>query len=280
MATSSVLATCSMLRCFLSATKSVVISVEYRLAPEHPFPAQFDDCYSVVNAVSNEARNFEILNNKIALAGDSAGGQLAAAISLEFAKQNRSSELVGQVLIYPWLQLIDNLCLPSYQTNKRGFQMDEEQTAYFMSVATVGNGDMQQEYLVGNVTRYFMKTPFWRFLEIPKTSNCDVYKDNINVTLRSDFVSKVTDPRLSPLLAESVEGSPPTLLIIPEYDILASEGILYGNRLKAAGVSTITKTYKACHSFLSITFFPSLNTSIATQGIEDVINFLNSVYYQ
>ena len=265
---------------FAQATKSVVISVEYRLAPEHPFPAQFDDCYSVVNAVSNKARNFGILNNKIALAGDSAGGQLAAAVSLEFAKQNRSSELVGQVLIYPWLQFIDNLCLLSYQTNKQGFQMDKEQTAYFMSVVTVGNGDMQQEYLVGNVTQYFMKTPFWRFLDIPKTSNCEIYKDNTDVTLPSDFVRIVTDRRLSPLLAKSVEGSPPTLLMIPEYDILASEGIVYGNRLRAAGVSTITKIYEACHGFLSITIFPSLNTTIANQGIEDVINFLNSVYYQ
>jgi acetyl esterase/lipase len=107
-----------MVALFLSDTNSVVISVEYRLVPEHPFPAQFDDCYAVVNTVTNDAKKFGILKNKIAIAGDSAGGQLAAAISLEFAKQNRSSELVGQVLIYPWLQLIDTLCLPSYQANK------------------------------------------------------------------------------------------------------------------------------------------------------------------
>jgi acetyl esterase/lipase len=269
-----------MVALFLSDTNSVVISVEYRLVPEHPFPAQFDDCYAVVNTVTNDAKKFGILKNKIAIAGDSAGGQLAAAISLEFAKQNRSSELVGQVLIYPWLQLIDTLCLPSYQANKRGFQMSEEETAYFMSIATVGNGDMEQEYLVGNVTRYFMKTPFWQFLEIPESSNCEVYRDNTDITLPSDYVSTVTDPRMSPLLAESVEGSPPTLLIIPEYDILASEGIAYGNRLRAAGVPTTTKIYyKACHSFLTTTLFPSLNTTSASQGIKDISSFLNSVYY-
>ena len=265
---------------FLLDTKSVVISVEYRLAPEHPFPAQFDDCYAVVNTITNEPQKFGISNNKIAIAGDSAGGQLAAAISLEFANQNRSSELVGQVLIYPWLQLIDTLCLPSFQKNKRGFQMDEEQTAYFTSVVSVGNGDMQQEYLVGNVTRYFMRTPFWQFLEIPETSNCDVYKDNTDITLPPDFVNKVTDRRLSPLLAESVEGSPPTLLVIPEYDILASEGILYGKRLAAAGVPTVTKMYKTYHIFLFRLTIPFINTTIAKQGMNDIVNFLNSVYYK
>jgi acetyl esterase/lipase len=264
---------------FLPDTKSVVISVEYRLVPEHPFPTQFEDCYSVVNTVANEPRKFGILNNKIALAGDSAGGQLAAAISLEFANQNRSSELVGQVLIYPWLQLIDVLCLPSFQKYKQGFQMDEKQTAYFMSIATMGNEDMKPEYLAGNVTRYFMRTQFWQFLEIPETSHCEVYKDNTNITLPPDFVSKVTDPRLSPLLAKSVEGSPPTLLVIPEYDILASESILYAKRLKEAGVPVITKMYKTGHAFLFRLSIPFINTPIANQSMEDIANFLNSVFY-
>ncbi|CAB3998409.1 arylacetamide deacetylase-like 4 [Paramuricea clavata] len=274
--------TCYIQQCIMIAqdTKSVVISVEYRLAPEHPFPAQFEDCYSVVNTVTNEPRTFGILNNKIALAGDSAGGQLAAAISLNFAKQNRSSELVGQVLIYPLLQLIDTLCLPSFQKYKLGFQMDEEQTAYLMSVATTGNGDMKQEYLNGNVTRYFMRTPFWQFLEIPETSNCEVYKDSANITLPSDFVSKVTDPRFSPLLAKSVEGSPPTLLMIAEYDVLASEGILYGKRLGAAGVPTVIKVFKTYHAFLNRLSIPFINTPIAKQGMEDTVNFLNSVFYR
>ena len=257
----------------------MVISVEYRLAPEHAFPAQFDDCYSVVNAVANEPKKFGILKNTIALVGDSAGGQLAAAISLEFAKQNRSSELVGQVLIYPWLQLIDNLCLPSFQKYKKGFQFDDKETAYFMSIVVMGNDSMYQEYLVGNVTRYFMKTPHWQFLEIPDTSNCHIYKDNANITLPLDFVSKVTDPRYSPLLAKSLEGSPPTLLVIPEYDILASEGILYGKRLRAAGVPVVTKIYKTYHVFLFRLSIPFINVTIAKQGLEDIINYLDSVFY-
>lgn len=257
----------------------MVISVEYRLAPENPFPAQFDDCYSVVNAVVNEPSKYGIIENRVAIAGDSAGGQLTAAISIEFAKQNKSSKLVGQILIYPWLQVIDILCLPSYHQNKRGFQMDEKETAYYMSLVTMGSDEMHQEYIVGNVTKYFIKTPYQKYLEIPE--NCDVLKENPheNISLPSEFVSRVTDPRLSPLLAENLEGSPATMLIIPEYDILASEGILYSKRLEEAGVPVVTKLYKTYHAFLFVLSVPHMNTTIAKQGMSDMVNFLNSVFY-
>ena len=258
----------------------MVISVDYRLTPEHPFPAQFDDCYSVVNAVANEPKKFGILKDKIAIAGDSAGGQLTAAITLEFAMQNRSSQLAAQVLIYPWLQLIDILCLPSFQKYDKGFQFNVKETAYFMSVVVMGNDSMHQTYLVGNVTRYFMKTPYWQFLEIPDTSNCDIYKDNADVLLPPDFVRKVTDRRFSPLLAKSLEGSPPTLLVIPEYDVLASEGILYGKRLQAAGVPVVTKMYKTLHAFLFRLSIPFVNVTIEKQGMEDIVTFLHSLFNQ
>ena len=79
-------------------TKSVVISVDYRLAPENVFPAQFDDGFAVVSAVMNKPTKFGIDANRIALVGDSAGGLLSAAISLEFAKITTPSKIAAQVL--------------------------------------------------------------------------------------------------------------------------------------------------------------------------------------
>ncbi|XP_028395224.1 arylacetamide deacetylase-like [Dendronephthya gigantea] len=273
--------TCYVQLCIMFAkdTKSVVISVEYRLLPEHPFPTQFDDGYLVVNTVVNEPSKYGIIKDKVALAGDSAGGLLTAAISNEFAKQNRSSNLVGQILIYPWLQIIDILCLPSYHQNKQGFQMDEKETAYFMSLVAMGSDKMYQEYIVGNVTKYFTKTQYQKYLQIPKT--CDVLTENTNenINLPSEFVSMVTDPRLSPLLEENLEGCPATMLVIPEYDILASEAFLYSKRLEEAGVPVSTKIYKACHAFLFLLPIPYVNTTIARQGMNDMVNFLNSVFY-
>lgn len=81
-------------------TDCYVISVDYRLAPEHKFPAGLDDCYEVTRQVFASARRFGISSNDIILIGDSAGGNLAAAVSLR-ALQRREFKVRRQVLIYP-----------------------------------------------------------------------------------------------------------------------------------------------------------------------------------
>ena len=68
-----------------------VIAVEYRLAPEHPFPAAFDDCWAVLEKIG-----------ACIVAGDSAGGNLAAALCLK-SRDDNGPKIAGQVLIYPGL---------------------------------------------------------------------------------------------------------------------------------------------------------------------------------
>jgi acetyl esterase len=79
---------------------AVVISVEYRLAPEHPYPAGFQDCASVTQwALDNSAR-FEVPRHKVAVAGESAGGNMAAVTALHL-RDSGGPSLAGQVLMYP-----------------------------------------------------------------------------------------------------------------------------------------------------------------------------------
>ncbi len=72
-----------------------VVGVNYRLAPEHPFPAAFDDAWAVLQHLAGQF-------DKIIIGGDSAGGNLSAAVALK-ARDLGGPKIAGQVLIYPGL---------------------------------------------------------------------------------------------------------------------------------------------------------------------------------
>ncbi len=83
-----------------SATGRRVLSVDYRLAPEHKFPAAPEDCYTAVREIYLNAEFIDSKPESIILAGDSAGGNLAAAVSLMAADRNEF-KIFRQILIYP-----------------------------------------------------------------------------------------------------------------------------------------------------------------------------------
>lgn len=82
-----------------------VVSVDYRLAPEHPFPAAIEDSLAAVQWVEDHAAELQVDANRIAVAGDSAGGNLAALVCQK-AKENKGApQIAFQLLIYPELSL-------------------------------------------------------------------------------------------------------------------------------------------------------------------------------
>jgi acetyl esterase len=82
----------------------VVVSVEYRLAPEHPFPAGLDDCWTATQWVFEHAEELGIDPTRIAISGESAGGNLAAAVTLR-ARDAGGPRLVAQILEVPGMDL-------------------------------------------------------------------------------------------------------------------------------------------------------------------------------
>ncbi|WP_328917643.1 MULTISPECIES: alpha/beta hydrolase [unclassified Streptomyces] len=78
----------------------LVVTVGYRLAPEHPFPAAVDDCHAALRWVAAHAGELGADPDRLAVGGDSAGGNLAAAVTL-LARADGDIALAGQLLVYP-----------------------------------------------------------------------------------------------------------------------------------------------------------------------------------
>ncbi len=85
---------------FAQETGASVVSVDYLLAPEHPYPAAFNDCYGVLCWLAEHGGEIDVDGARLAVAGDSAGGNLAAAISLA-ARDRQGPGILAQALIYP-----------------------------------------------------------------------------------------------------------------------------------------------------------------------------------
>ena len=101
------------------ATEHLVISVEYRLAPEHKFPTGLMDCYAVAKALYTRQFILNVDPDKITLIGDSAGGNLAAAVAL-MARDNGEFQVYRQILIYPALYNTYTAASPYASVQKNG----------------------------------------------------------------------------------------------------------------------------------------------------------------
>ena len=109
-------------------SKCIVVSVDYRLAPENQFPAAVDDAYAALLWIAEQAATFNGDAERIAVAGDSAGGSLAAVVCL-LARNNRSVTLRGQLLIYPATAPYANS--PSHFSCAEGYFLERETVLWF-----------------------------------------------------------------------------------------------------------------------------------------------------
>jgi acetyl esterase len=115
-------------RSLTNGVGAVVVSVDYRLAPEHRFPAAVDDCYAVTAWVAEHAAELGADPDRLAVAGDSAGGNLGAVVAL-VARDRGGPPLRFQLLVYP---VIDGtMASASYRDNAEGYFLTADGMAWY-----------------------------------------------------------------------------------------------------------------------------------------------------
>ena len=120
----------------------VVIAVNYQKAPEHRFPIPFNDCYATYEWVFDNAENLGLDTSKIGIGGDSAGGNLAAAVAL-CARDAEAPEIAFQLLVYPCTDYQYNT--ESGDLYAEGFGLDRDVMEYFV-VEYVNREDRNHPY--------------------------------------------------------------------------------------------------------------------------------------
>jgi acetyl esterase len=118
-------------------TGAVVVSVDYRLAPEHRFPAALDDCEAATAWVADHATHLGGDPARLGVAGDSAGGNLAAAVTLR-ARDRSGPALRAQALVYPAVDFTTER--PSVRSNGQGYLLTADAMRWF-STQYLGDHD-------------------------------------------------------------------------------------------------------------------------------------------
>ena len=111
-----------------NALEAIVISVDYRLAPEHKYPAAAEDCYAATVWASKFIENFGGDPSRLIVCGDSAGGNLAAVVAL-MARDRGGPAIAVQVLLYPITD--HNFETQSYRDNGKGYFLTTETMKWF-----------------------------------------------------------------------------------------------------------------------------------------------------
>lgn len=115
-------------RMIANRTERIVVSVDYRLAPEYKFPVPVQDCYAALEWV---CKNADLINgnaSNIAVGGDSAGGNLSTVVSM-MARDKKGPNIAAQVLIYPVTDL--GYDTDSYQKFANGYGLDRDLMIWF-----------------------------------------------------------------------------------------------------------------------------------------------------
>ncbi|XP_026718609.1 arylacetamide deacetylase-like 4 isoform X3 [Athene cunicularia] len=266
-------------------SESVVVSVGYRLAPEHKYPAAYEDCLNATIHFMKNIEHYGVDPARIIVCGDSAGGNLAAAVSQTLAGGSDLPKLRAQILIYPGLQAVD-FNLPSYQQNQGVPLLIRKHAAFFALQYLNGDALHMQEVLEGSHIPPDMRLKYRKWVS-PDNIPEKFKVRGVKPLRPTDFIAEVfekvkrlCEPNLCPLLVEDaiVQQLPESFILTCEYDVLRDDGLLYKKRLEDNGVRvTWYHLEDGFHGIISLYDYCGFSFPAGKRGLDSVVNFLKSL---
>nr|XP_048308588.1 neutral cholesterol ester hydrolase 1 [Myodes glareolus] len=266
---------------------AVIVSIEYRLVPQVYFPEQI---YDVVRATRYFLRpevldKYKVDPGRVAVSGDSAGGNLAAALGQQFTSvDSLKNKLKLQALIYPVLQALD-FNTPSYQQNMNTPILPRHIMVKYWVDYFKGNYDFVQAMIVNNHTSLDVEKATalrarlnWTSLLPPSIRKN--YKPVVQPTGDARITQEIPqllDVASSPLVAdqEVLQRLPKTYILTCEYDVLRDDGIMYAKRLESAGVNVTWDHFEdGFHGCMIFTSWPT-NFSVGIRTKNSYIKWLD-----
>lgn len=232
----SVKVTANISRALCDRLQAVVFDVDYRLAPEYPYPSSSDDCYGCFNWICDHADQYLIDEQQLYVAGDSAGGNFVINSCIR-EYELELYRIKGCLLYYPHVSMIET---KEYPWDISMYDMDDSQKV--------------------EITKDIL----W-LREIVRAS--EFYY------LQSRIVKG--NPLVSPLFYERLHGLPPTLIISAEFDYLRIQQEYFFQKLQDVGVDVKYLQYQGMqHAFLDqIGYHPQAEAVIIeTKAFIDEIN--------
>ncbi|XP_052072246.1 arylacetamide deacetylase-like isoform X1 [Mytilus californianus] len=265
----------------------VVISVDYRLSPQHPFPVPLNDCFDVVEYVLDNSDTLGVDSSRVAIGGDSAGGNMAAAISLRLQRR-----IALQLVLVPVLQII-NWQTTGFMENVLYLNksINSPNSLVFLTNYLNLSPEYAHQFLINNHTSpEFKKSKYFDSVDqkkwMPKKyvrtkdlwENIEYKKDFGNAELFKKVEGYLKEPLISPLIAddETLLGLPFTYIMTCGYDFIRDDGIMFHEKLKYLNVKTELAHYpEGFHNALMFPHGP-LKMDIGVKIIADIVRILKN----
>ncbi|MBN3310527.1 ADCL4 protein, partial [Amia calva] len=276
--------------CRYIATESdtTVVSVGYRLAPEHRYPTQLDDCQAATCHFLQVAdKDFGVDPRRVAVGGDSAGGNLTAALCQRLAEKEEHplTSPCAQILIYPVLQMAD-FNLPSYQQNHSVPVLFRDRMVFYYLHYLNGDTSVAEDVLEGNHVPVDLKLKYRKWLSPDRLPTeckaCGFHPKVMNSHDGEvyDIIKTGLEPGISPLLAEDaiIRKMPPAFILTCEYDVLRDDGILFKRRLEDLGIPV--SWYHVSDGFHGIVSFMDqgwLSFPSTKPAVNSIVNYVKTL---